>query len=236
MSSNPQSAIGNPQFKAIVFDAVGTLLYADPPVAEIYRLAAEHRGITLSREEIRRRFALALAKFAARGEATSHEREIARWRAIVAAVIPEAADVGPIFQQLFDHFAQPSAWKLFDDVQPAWRALQQQGFMLGVASNYDDRLGAVCRGFDILQECPHVYWASAVGFTKPHPDFFSRIARRLAVAPHEVLMIGDELENDILAARVAGWQALHLSRDGSVASSLSSLAELRTLLATRTPD
>jgi len=44
----------------VLFDAVGTLIEADPPVAEVYLAAARQFGSLLSVDEIQHRFAAAL--------------------------------------------------------------------------------------------------------------------------------------------------------------------------------
>src|SRR5438552_14537790 len=124
-----------------LFDAVGTLIFPDPPVAEAYFAAAARYGSRLSIAEIQRRFPLALEKyFAARCE-TSEANERQRWRAIVGEVIsdiPQNADA--VFAQLWQHFAQPQHWRLYEDVASALGHLHSHGFQLGIASNFDGRL------------------------------------------------------------------------------------------------
>ncbi|MES2705432.1 MAG: HAD family hydrolase [Verrucomicrobiota bacterium] len=58
------------------------------------------------------------------------------------------------------------------------------------------------------------FWSWRKGFSKPDPGVFEWLTRRLAargIAPHEILMIGDRLDNDILPARAAGWQTWHFT-------------------------
>lgn len=48
-----------------------------------------------------------------------------------------------------------------------------------------------------------------VAVCKPNPRIFQIACERLGVAPAEVLMIGDNLEQDIMGAMACGMQALH---------------------------
>src|SRR5262245_59513218 len=109
----------------ILFDAVGTLIFADPPVAEAYLTAGREFGSRLDAALVAARFRQALqGETAQRADlhraATSEAAEIARWRRIVASVLedlpPDAVEQA--FQSLWRHFAEPKHWRLFDDVAP----------------------------------------------------------------------------------------------------------------------
>ena len=100
--------------RCILFDAVGTLIYADPPVSAVYAKAASDFGIPLDEELVRRRFADAFVANHCQNDnsqeyRTSQMREVDRWRWIVASVFRELAPCEPLFQSLWDHFAWPSS-------------------------------------------------------------------------------------------------------------------------------
>ncbi len=48
------------------------------------------------------------------------------------------------------------------------------------------------------------YSSEILGITKPNPDFFIKICNNLSVNPNEVLVVGDNIETDILGAFNAG--------------------------------
>src|SRR5262245_47374478 len=105
------------QVRVVLLDAVGTLFHPHPPVADVYLSAGRRYGSTLSREAIQVGFTAALANWGA-GEATDESREVARWRSIVGTVLHDVpADHEPMFRELWEHFARPDAWQLYDDVQ-----------------------------------------------------------------------------------------------------------------------
>jgi len=211
----------------ILFDAVGTLIFPDPSVAEAYFAAATRFGSRLPMAEIRRRFSVALEKGFAGGCATSEENERHRWQSIVGEVlsdIPNHRDA--VFQQLWQHFAEPKHWGLYDDVASTLSLLRSRGLKLGIASNFDGRLKNIVRGHAALAACDAVFVSSDIGYCKPDPRFFRGIEERLGVDATQIALVGDDEVCDIEAALAAGWRAIHLDRSGSREGVIRSLAEL----------
>lgn len=162
---------------------------------------------------------------------TSQEAERNRWQRVVAAVLddlPHAASEP--FEALWHHFSQARHWKLFDDVASVWQGLAESGVVLGIASNFDDRLAGVCRDLQPLDCCEHIFWSAGVGWSKPSPEFFKSIERELKLSPDEILLVGDDYTNDYLGATAAGWQAVLVDREGAhktqYANVIRTLAEL----------
>jgi putative hydrolase of the HAD superfamily len=203
--------------KAIVFDAVGTLLHADPPAADVYHLAGWQHGSQLSREEVARRFRAAFAASEA-GEGldrppTSENHERDRWRRIVAAVFDDVPDPGGmLFHSLWRHFAEPDNWRVFDDAAAVLADLADRGLRLAIASNYDRRLKSAVAANPVLRRCERCFISSEAGFPKPDRRFFEFAAAQLDLPPAEILLVGDDWTNDIQGARAAGWQAIWLDR------------------------
>jgi putative hydrolase of the HAD superfamily len=187
-------------------------------VAEAYHAAGGRFGSSLSTEAIRLRFRSALARQEALDaqhnppHRTSEERELLRWRAIVAEVFYDVPDTEDLFQFLWNHFAQPQHWRLYEDVPACWERLTKAGLSVGIASNFDVRLDCVCAGHALLASCRHRFISSQLGHKKPSLQFFRAIERSLEVRPEQILLVGDDLENDYLAAQRAGWQTLLLTR------------------------
>jgi putative hydrolase of the HAD superfamily len=53
-----------------------------------------------------------------------------------------------------------------------------------------------------------------VGFGKPHPAVFNAVLEQLAVPAHATLMVGDNLERDILGASQSGLKGIWINRHG----------------------
>lgn len=209
----------------IVFDAADTLLRAEPDVAAVYHEIAKRHGADIPAEVIEARFQPAVQKHFA-DELSDERRDRDRWQRLVFEIVE--SENAQIFTDLWDHFANPHHWRLFDDVAPTWNWLAAEGFQLAIASNFDARLKNIVAALAPIRSAKTVFISSELGFRKPSLRFFRSIERELGQPAGTLLMIGDSLTADFQAAKAAGWQALHLDRRGtSCPSSIRSLLDLR---------
>lgn len=241
------------RIEVVAFDAVGTLIFPDPPVDEIYRRIGNRHGSNLSPDEVARRYRQA---FRAAEDAdcrkpeewsrpdrlqTSEEIEIARWRTIVTQVFGDVPDPEACFRELFDHFARPQAWRCYPDVAETLSHLRDvAGARLALASNFDSRLLEIWRNLPELEPIEHCAVSSQIGYRKPSAHFYARLAEMVGASPENILMVGDDILNDIDGARLAGLRTVHLHRmmeEGGAQSNaaadvaVDSLARLIPLLA-----
>lgn len=202
--------------RVLVFDAAGTLIHPDPPVATVYATAAARHGLVVSEDHLRLRFRRILRGVIwGRGNDQTHR---AIWREIVAQVFERPAErLEPLFEELWDHFAQPSAWDVYPDVVEHWPRLLDSYPRVAIASNFDGRLRQILVGHGLwIDEA--TFWSSALGCAKPEGHFFKQIEHRLEASPYDCLMVGDDPHHDYHAARKAGWSALLLDRQARFAS------------------
>lgn len=164
-------------------------------------------------DEIRKRFAQALS--ARSSELSSNERrERTFWERVVADVIGSVNDPDACFEELYEHFGRPESWTCMPGTAETLRQLRERGLVIAVASNFDARLHAVLDGLAPLREIRYRVISSEIGWRKPSPRFFQALCDAVGCAPEEILMVGDDLENDILAARRFGMPALHVHGNG----------------------
>jgi len=241
-------------FRWLVFDAVGTLIRPEPSVPSAYHAAAVRHGSRLTLAEIGIRFKAAFQASELRDVSaseghfqstsrsptavrpTSEALEQERWRWIVRTVVSDVEDVEPCYQELFEHFARTESWRCFDDVAEMLLRLAQAGYRLAIASNFDARLTGLVHGLSGLAVVERSVVSSLIGFRKPSGDFYAALVRELNCDPAEVLMVGDDYDNDVLGARQAGLSALLLRRtDGEPVDQdeIVSLNELPGWLGTR---
>jgi putative hydrolase of the HAD superfamily len=202
--------------RAVFFDAVGTLLFPDPPAAEIYARVAARHGLAISVDEVRARFLHAYREEEqidrATGWVTSEEREVRRWRRIVGDSLAGVRDPETCFHELFHHFGRPDAWRLDPQTASVLDQLQVRGLRIGIGSNYDARVLSVVDGIPSLAPFhDRVVISARVGFRKPSPEFFREVIRVAECEPGEILFVGDDVENDFEGARRAGLKAVLLA-------------------------
>lgn len=198
--------------RAVLFDAVGTIMTPAPAVSDAYLAAGQRHGSKQTRKQVSQRFSAAFRKSRTPAAPTDEDRERETWRQIVAEVFPDVAAPEPLFCQLWDHFADPTNWHVYEDVESCWQRLRAQGLTVGIASNFDERLTRICRAHKPLDSCENVFWSAQLQARKPDPTFFSKIAQSLNIEPAEILMIGDDATNDYWGAIQAGWKALRITR------------------------
>lgn len=198
---------------AVVFDAVGTLIHPEPSAVEVYEAVGRAHGSRITTEEIKARFRAAFAIEEAfdrerYGLRTSESREVERWRNIVAHVLSDVDNRSACFEELYQHFAKPKAWRCAPQADRILEDLAQQGLQLGLASNYDRRLHAVLAGLSELRRLKHIVISSEVGWRKPALPFFEIVCAHVGLPPGQVLFVGDDPINDYEGARTAGLGAL----------------------------
>ena len=72
------------------------------------------------------------------------------------------------------------------------------------------------------------------GVKKPHPQIFELALKKAMVSPEKALMVGDNLEADILGAKAVGFHVLHFNAHQeamhNVCPMIDSLDEIKTFL------
>jgi putative hydrolase of the HAD superfamily len=179
-----------------------------------YQQAAWRHGLTVDATVIQQRFKAAWRRqeaidaAAVPAFATSRGREAERWQAIVDDVFSGEPVSRAIFADLWEHFGRVEAWQPLVHGRALLRQAIDAGVTVALASNFDERLLAIAERLEPLSWVPHVFASSEIGWRKPAPEFFRWVERRLGCGPDEVLLVGDDPELDVAAARRAGWRSL----------------------------
>lgn len=213
-SGNPfDSPIGR-RIKVVALDAVGTVMYAMPSVSAAYcQILNELRGEEVNPADVRSVLSRRLAARSGEGNLqTTEASERAFWFDLIAELVPDMNRRTVCFEALFCHFADPAHWRCYDDVGEALESLQAGGLQIVLASNFDERLHAVCDGLTELSSVSDRIISSEVGWRKPARQFFEIVCQRTATQPEEVLFVGDDPLNDIRGATMAGMPAAWIDR------------------------
>ena len=198
------------KIRAVTFDVGHTLIEPREAVGDVYAEAAARHGCTnLSRAELEHRFHVAL------GKAGSAVNTRADWARIVDDTFVGLAPRPPsetFFPELFERFAQPSAWRIYDDVWPALDELSLRGVRLGVISNWDNRLRALLAALELASRFEVIVISCEQGSAKPAREIFESAARQFRLPPAEMLHVGDNWEADVQGARAAGFRSVQIAR------------------------
>ena len=228
--------------RTILFDAAGTLLHVHPSVGHVYADGAARYGVHVAPEAInvafkrewgvRRSLPHGVTPFH-----TSEAIERAWWHDLVAAVFDNVgasaafgSDFEGFFSTLYERFADPGDWRLYDDVLPALDALREMNVRCAIVSNWDSRLPRLIERLGLTSRFEFVLTSAEAGYSKPAPGIFISALERLNVSASEVLHVGDSPDDDVLGAEQAGLHAVLIDRGKGASAGLRSLTELPALI------
>lgn len=217
--------------RAILCDVYGTLLEVLPPSAdagEQWRalLAEFVPGPWISLSELATR----CDRWIRNDHEVAHRQGVSHpevdWATVMARALPELATQTENVQAdfVYAHMQLCHGISLKPGAAPFLRACRERGIRLALISNaqaytwreLDVALsgsGSSLASFDSDLN----FWSYVEGFSKPDPEVFRSLARRLAERgfdPNEVLMIGDRCDNDIAPAKEAGFATWWLADAG----------------------
>lgn len=217
------------QLPHVFFDAADTLFRLSQPVGVAYAaLASDHQWIVDTTVLNRAFIDTWKAHSAIRPDylacPSGEHAEYLWWQTLTARIFEQAAQhpstqvgqpASKWFDQIFDHYANASAWHLFCDTIPALNRLQKAGIPIHVLSNFDHRLKHILRGFGIIDKFTTITTSSEARARKPDRASFD-FARAAAGSPSHCTHIGDDPINDRAGALGAGFNAILVDRQSGV--------------------
>jgi putative hydrolase of the HAD superfamily len=224
--------------QVILFDAAETLFHVNGSVAEIYLRYATKHGFQQkpeSLEAITQAFRRAFREapppvFVGMAPTKLKQCERLWWFDIVHNVFYRVGmfeRFDEFFDEVFQVFEDSRSWVLYPETERVLTHLRDQGFELGIVSNFDSRLFTVLRGLGIETFFDTVTISSLAQAAKPSPKIFEVALEKHAVDPEEAIHIGDSLRDDVEGAQRAGLTGILLDRKGGVQE--ASVPVIRTL-------
>jgi len=232
--------------ECVFFDAGNTLIYPDPLVGEAYARVLRKRGIEADAGQVAEQFKNAWMELRRQqaGTAPPYGSTDAQarqwWRRVVRLTFRpyEVQEPDVLFEELWEHFADPASWRVYPDVFPTLQALRKRSVRVGLISNWDSRLVPLLGRLGIWELLDAAAVSFEVGVEKPHPLIFRQALSRCGVRPQQAALVGDSLEEDVQGATAAGLRAVWLRRGGprpAVPDNVVVIASLEEALALRAP-
>jgi putative hydrolase of the HAD superfamily len=203
--------------KAVLLDAMGTLLELEPPPPVLRSLLAGRFGITIALQDAEEAFAHEIEFYRSNMGEARDLAEVANLRARCAAVLrtalPQsdalrAIDSATMTQTLLDALR----FKPYADVYPLLTAARRQGIRVVVVSNWDASLSRLLADLWLAELLDGVVTSAEVGATKPDPEIFREALRVAEVEPGEAIHVGDSIDEDVAGATAAGIEPVLLRR------------------------
>ena len=112
-------------------------------------------------------------------------------------------------------------WPKVQAVNGAWNTLDRLSkiYPCYVATNAEDssaiEVQAALARADLDRFISGIFTKTEIGFRKSNPEFYRSISSRLNVPPGQMIMIGDDFEQDVLSAHRAGLFTVWLNSKGN---------------------
>jgi putative hydrolase of the HAD superfamily len=228
------------RIKVIFFDAAGTLFHVKGSVADIYLRHAEKFGVQRTPEllvSVKTAFARAFADAPPPVFAVSDPKGIKQcerlwWFDVVHNVwyrVGMFERFDEYFEDVFEAFSGPSYWTLYPETVGVLKGLKEQGYEIGIISNFDSRLFNVLRGLGMADLFDTVTISSLAHAAKPAPKIFQAALDKHAMDPEDAVHVGDSRRDDVEGARKAGLQAVLIERESQLTSSASNVPTIQSL-------
>ncbi|XP_035213458.1 rhythmically expressed gene 2 protein-like [Stegodyphus dumicola] len=116
-----------------------------------------------------------------------------------------------ISDHLYDLYRSNICWKVTSGSEELLRRLKEKHIVLGVISNFDERLDSVLLANGLKSYFDFILASYIVKIAKPSREIFNlALSHTSGITSAEALHIGDNIKLDYLAAKEAGWNALLL--------------------------
>lgn len=217
--------------RALLLDALGTLVELEPPVEPLRRELRERCGVELSAAAAGAALRAEIAFYRAHHDDASDRERLAdlRGRAAEALrdVLVSSREGGPLagadarrlasvpLPQLTEALLAALRFRPFAEVPGVLRAARERGVRLIVVSNWDVSLHDVLDATGLAPLLDGVVTSAELGSAKPDGAIFVRGLELAGVAAAEALHVGDSVEHDVAGALAAGIEPLLVVRDGA---------------------
>lgn len=127
-----------------------------------------------------------------------------------------------VADSLISCYGTSKCWYKYPGTINLLKFLKERNVILGVISNFDQRLESILEDTEIHQYFTFVLTSYDFGIEKPNLPIFEEALRlvkyihRQEILPPEAIHIGDRVDNDYFGAKNAGWNALLIKHDNEV--------------------
>jgi putative hydrolase of the HAD superfamily len=203
--------------RAVLFDALGTLVGLEPPAPRLRSELARRFGLAVSQAQAEQAIAAEITFYRAHLEQGRDDAGLVELRARCADVLSQELERSldrkvPAGPEMVDALLASLSFSAFADAGPTLTELHALGLRLVVVSNWDVSLGEVLGRVGLSQWLDGVVTSAAVGVSKPDPGIFERGLRAAGADAREAVHVGDSLLEDVDGARAAGIEPVLLSR------------------------
>jgi putative hydrolase of the HAD superfamily len=219
--------------RALLIDAMGTLVALSPPAPRLCRELERRCGVSVSRSDAELALAAEIAYYRAHMQDGRDLAGVAALRRRCAETLRRALPAAAAeldLDVLTEILLASLHFQALPDARPALQRARSRGERVIVLSNWDVTLPEVLGRVGLGELVDGVISSAAAGARKPDPAIFARALALAGVKPTQARHVGDSLEEDVAGARAAGIPVLWLNRArGAVPPGVTAIASLAEL-------
>jgi putative hydrolase of the HAD superfamily len=200
--------------RAVFFDVDFTLIYPGPTFqGEGYRRFCEKHGIVVDPAKFEAAVAGASCLLDEAQELFYDPQVFIHYtRHIIEAMGGTGPSLDACAREIYEEWAACQHFALYEDVPSVLREIAAREIRIGLISNTHRCLASFQSHFELDGLFMAAISSSVHGYMKPHPSIFQAGLRLLNVQPHEAVMVGDSLRQDIDGARHIGMRGVLVRR------------------------
>jgi putative hydrolase of the HAD superfamily len=228
--------------KALLLDALGTMIELPAPAPALREELAGRFGIAVTEEQAARAMAAEIAFYRDHFDAARDPPALDKLRGRCAEVLRAALPASPALaavgrDELVAALLGALRFRAYPDARPAILDARRRGLRVVAASNWDISLGDVLERIGLAPLLDGVISSAGVGARKPDGRLFGAALELAEASAAEAVHVGDSPIEDVRGALAAGLRAVLIRRHESSeragiesVSTISSLAELGPLI------
>jgi putative hydrolase of the HAD superfamily len=202
--------------RAVLLDALGTLVALEPPWPAFVRELRLRHGIELTLDQAVAALRAEMAYYRAHCHEARDAATLADLRRRCAQVVAEAIG-DPVSEidldALTDTLLAALQFRAYPDAEPTLATLRAAGVRTVAISNWDVSLHGVLARTGLASLLDGTLTSAEFGAAKPAPAIFAAALELAGATAATALHVGDSFEEDVLGARGAGIEPLLLVRD-----------------------
>jgi putative hydrolase of the HAD superfamily len=222
--------------RAVLLDALGTIVQLEPPWPRLVALLRERHGVTITTHDARGALLTEMRYYRTACIGASDPAKLAALREECTTILARelGAPVASIARaELQSTLLDALHFAAYPDAVEALKRWRREGLRLIIVSNWDISLHDVLRQTGLRELLDGVVTSAEVGAAKPDPALFAAGLALAGSSPDESVFVGDSVAEDIIGAHAAGIRAVLLRRDADAEDSLDPPADVRVLASLR---
>ena len=128
-------------------------------------------------------------------------------------------------RELYSHYSTADAYMLYDDVIPCLQRLSRAGLVMGVISDFDERLDGILQGLGVSSYIAFIVQSFVEGYSKPSKELWTAAVAQAGGRVDEGWHVGDDPKKDAFEDATT----IIVDRSGAITTDFQKIASLEQL-------